>query len=167
MGRGRAPKFLSRYLPKIRVFRNFYPDFSFREPPWASADFRGQCGGPSPHILLGRRQQCISEGDRGPKTPGQYLPKIRVSRVVYPNFSSRHLPSASVDNGKPSPHILSGCRKQCILDGNQKPNFTGQYLPKVRVFSADYFNFALRQPPWASADCRRLSKVFGFCAGLR
>ena len=135
----------------------------FRGLPWTSMGN----GKPSPHILLGCRKQSMRDRGRKPKFLSRYLPKIRVRSSAYPNFSSRHLPSASVDNGKPSPHILSGCRKQCILDGNQKPNFTGQYLPKVRVFSADYFNFALRQPPWASADCRRLSKVFGFCAGLR
>ena len=41
-GRARQPKFLSRNLPKIRVFSAAYPNFSFRQLPWASVGFRGQ-----------------------------------------------------------------------------------------------------------------------------
>ena len=41
LGGDRGPKFLSRYLPKIRVSSAAYPNFSFRQLPWASVDFRG------------------------------------------------------------------------------------------------------------------------------
>ena len=39
--RGRKAKFLSRYLPKIRVPIADFPNFCFRLLPWASVDFRG------------------------------------------------------------------------------------------------------------------------------
>ena len=52
-----------------------------------------------------------------PKFLRKYLPKISVFGAAYPNFSFRQLPSASVDKGKPSPHILLGLRQQCLRDG--------------------------------------------------
>ena len=46
-------------------------------------------------------------GDRGPKFLGQYLHKIRVFSAVYPNFSFRQLPSASVGfRGIQSPNLM-------------------------------------------------------------
>ena len=59
------PKFLNKYLPKISVSSAAYPNFSFRQLPPASVSFRRlpwtsvDNGQPSPHILLGRRQQSM------------------------------------------------------------------------------------------------------------
>ena len=93
---GWEPKPSGRYLPKSRVpsapHIPILASVSFRRLPWTSADK----GGPSPRILLGRRQQCMREGGRNPKFPGRYLPKIRGPVASYPDFSFRQLLSASV-----------------------------------------------------------------------
>ena len=48
-GRGRKPKFMSRYLPSIVVSSSAYPNFSFRQLPSASFSFRQL----PPHIHVG------------------------------------------------------------------------------------------------------------------
>ena len=101
-GRARQPKFLSRNLPKIRVFSVFYLNFRFRQIPPDSVSFRGRPwtsaanGGPFLHVLSGCRQQCMREVDRKPNSLSRYLSKIRVLSSSYCDFSFRLLPTASV-----------------------------------------------------------------------
>ena len=91
---GRRPKSPGRYLSKIEVFIDAYPNFSFRQLPWASAGFRGLWATIS-SCIVGLRKTMYLGGVRGPKFLSRYLPKIEVCSAVYPNFSFRQLPWGS------------------------------------------------------------------------
>ena len=91
LGGGRNPKLPRRYLPKIEVPSDFYPNFSFRQLPWGSVDLR---------LLLYRwgsdNNVCRRVMSRRPKFLSRYFPKIGVFGSAYPNFSFPQLPWASM-----------------------------------------------------------------------
>ena len=124
-GGGRGPKFLSRYLPKIRVCSAVYPNFSFRQLPSASLGFRGLPwtsvgnGKPSPHILLGCRQQCIGGGSGSQSFCANIYLKLEFAVLFIPILASvrfRQLPSASVGFlGLQSPNLMDSSEKTGAL----------------------------------------------------
>ena len=141
------------------------PNFRFRQIQTSPGNFHRlprATGGGHFHLytyMVGAKKTIYL--GRKPKFIGQYLPKISASSAAYPDFSFRQLPSASVDKENPSPHISLGGRRQCMWEGGWKPKFLGQYLPKIRVFSAAYPNFGFRQLPSASVGSLGLPWTMG------
>ena len=142
VGGGRKPKFTGRYLPKIKVCVSVYPNFSFRQLPWASVGF---------HLLRYRwdadNNVCgMGRGAGRQSSWANIYLKLGFSVLLIPILASasfRRLPWASVDfRGLPSPHISLGRRQQCLREGRGwKPKFLIRYLPKIGVFSAVYPQF--------------------------
>ena len=126
---GREPKSRTQYLPKIEVFSDVYPYFSFRRLPSASAGFRGI---PSHRILLEFRQHGMWEGGRKPKVLSRYLPKIEVPSAFLSNFSFRQLPWASVGSRL---RIYCPIQTTWYVGGGRKPKRLIRYLPKIELGS--------------------------------
>ena len=81
----RVPQFLSQYLAKIEVGSAVYPNFSFRQLPWATIS----------SYIVRIQTTWYAGGGRAPKFTIQYLPKIEVPIAVVPILASarfRQLP---------------------------------------------------------------------------
>ena len=120
-------------------------------------------GEPSPHTLMGRRQQCTCEGRRDPKFLNRYLPQIRFSSS-YLNFSFRQIPFASVGfRGLPwaiGNHLHIYCfgadnNVLGMVAGSQsswaKNNLKFEF---PALFILILASVSFRQLPWAPVDFR-------------
>ena len=109
---------------------------------------------PSPDIytyIFRIRQHDIRDGCPATEVPGPIF-SVDCSPQRTPNFRFHRLSWASVCNP-----LLIYCRNAdtnvCggVGGRGRKPNSTSQYLHKIKVCSAAYPNFSVRQLPWPSA----------------
>ena len=151
----RADIYLKLKFPVLLI--PISPPNSFRQTPSASVGFRGL---PSPHILSECRQQCMGEVRRKPTPMGQYLHKIEAPCAVYPDFTPRQLPRATI-----SSYIVGVQTTMSVCGGAGSQSSRSDIYPKLKPqrclspFQLPASSVSFWELPWTT--------IFSYIVGIR